>query len=285
MHVCYARVVVTGQAQQPLRPLPRPRLYEALIQRLLEYVALSDMRPGERFPPERQLAGQLGVSRNSVKQAMVALEVQGVVQTRQGDGTYLRRTDSETLARLLDRRRRLPDILEAREALECKLAELAAQRRASEDLDAMELALERMEDDIRAGGLGAEGDASFHRAVAAAAHSAVLAQLMASISGPVHETRMESLSEPGRGAKSLAAHRRIVVAIRASDPKAASAAMRSHLRIVANVFLLRATPLDHGSPGHSAPEDREPRVDRDRRAMSASAPRRAATTTSRVRAG
>jgi GntR family transcriptional regulator, transcriptional repressor for pyruvate dehydrogenase complex len=225
-----------------LRPLERPRLYEALIQRLLEYVELSGMQPGDRLPPERQLAEQLRVSRASVKQAMVALEVQGLVQTRQGDGTYLCRVDSfpEPLDQLLEKRRRLPDILEAREALECKLAELAAERRTPEDLAAMDAALQEMESEIRGGGLGADGDASFHRAVAEAAHNPVLAQLMASISGAVHETRMESLTEPGRGTKSLAGHRRIAAAIRAGDPKPAAAAMRAHLRMVADVLLLRA---------------------------------------------
>src|SRR5207245_9594276 len=91
----------------------------------------SRMAPGDRFPPERELARQLRVSRTSVRQAMVVLQAQGFVDVRHGEGIFLRRTRGfgESLPKLIERRRRLPEGLEAREALEVKLAELAAGRR------------------------------------------------------------------------------------------------------------------------------------------------------------
>ena len=119
-----------------LRPLNRPKLYEQVVVRLREHVAASDLDVGDRLPPERELAERLGVSRASVRQAIVVLEVQGLVEVRHGGGTYLRERvlDSEPVEELVARRRRLPDVLEAREARETKLAELAAQRRTDDDL-------------------------------------------------------------------------------------------------------------------------------------------------------
>src|SRR5487761_325938 len=143
---------------QALRPLERSRLYEDVGERLGAFVREAGMDPGDQFPPERELSQSMRVSRTSVRQALVVLQALGFVDVRQGEGVFLRRTRGfgESLAKLLERRRRLPDVLEAREALEVKLAELAAAHRADEDLDAMKAAVRTMEEEINAGGLGTE---------------------------------------------------------------------------------------------------------------------------------
>jgi len=228
-----------------LRPMTaRPRLYEQVLDRLRSYVADGGLRAGDRLPPERDLAARLGVSRASVKQAIVVLEVQGLVETRHGGGTYLLRDslDTEPVERMVERRRRLPDVLEAREALETKLAELAAERRTDEDLAALRTALDRMAADIDEGGHGVEGDRLFHAAVTAAAHSALLAEFMRSIAAQVTESRTESLRQPRRPARSLAQHRAILEAIETGRPAQAAAAMRRHVRTVAKVRLLDWDP-------------------------------------------
>jgi GntR family transcriptional regulator, transcriptional repressor for pyruvate dehydrogenase complex len=226
-----------------LRPIQRPRLYEELAARLRAHIQESELAPGDRLPSERELAERLGVSRVTVKQAIVALEVQGVLDVRHGGGIYLRRREvGEPLQRLLERRLRLPETLEARETLECKLAELAALRRTNRDLEAMDRALVEMERDITRGGIGAQQDADFHRAITLAARNVVLAKLMEGLAEKIHETRIESLSEPGRPPRSLAAHRKIIEAIRRSDPDASGAAMREHLKVVADVRLMRWKP-------------------------------------------
>lgn len=157
---------------------------------------------------------------------------------------FLRRTRGfgESLTKLLERRRRLPDALEAREALEVKLVELAAGRRRIEDLAVMRAALTTMEEEIRAGGLGTEGDTAFHYAIARAARTEVLLHLVDAMAEVIHETRVESLSEPGRPPRSLAAHRRILAGIEAGIVEEATDAMRQHLREVADVSLLRWQP-------------------------------------------
>ncbi|HXM71412.1 MAG TPA: GntR family transcriptional regulator, partial [Thermoanaerobaculia bacterium] len=115
----------------------------------------SKMSPGDQFPAERELAHRLQVSRTSVRQSFVVLQALGFVDVRHGEGVFLRRTRGfgESFAKLIERRRRLPDVLEAREALEVKLAELAATHCGDDDLAAMRAALTMMEREINAGGL------------------------------------------------------------------------------------------------------------------------------------
>ena len=243
-----------GDTFTALRPLERSRLYEDLVDRLGEFVRESRMTEGDRFPAERELSHHLGVSRTSVRQAMVVLEAQGFVDIRHGEGVFLRRLRhfGESLPRLIERRRRLPEVLEAREALEVRLAELAAVRRTGADLKALEAALFTMDADVQAGGLGIEGDAAFHQAIATAARSGVLEHLLSAMAEAIHESRVESLSEPGRPRQSREAHGRILAAIEAQNPEAAAAAMRDHLRVVADVFLLRWQPPETGDGQASA---------------------------------
>jgi GntR family transcriptional regulator, transcriptional repressor for pyruvate dehydrogenase complex len=236
-----------------LRPLERSRLYEDVGERLGEFVRESDMAPGDQFPPERELSQRMRVSRTSVRQAFVVLQALGFVDVRHGEGVFLRRTRGfgESLAKLLDRRRRLPDALEAREALEVKLAELAARRRSERDMDAMRSALDKMATDISTGGLGIDGDAAFHHAIALAARNEVLLHLIDAMAEVIHESRVESLSEPGRPPRSLEAHRGILAAVASRSADGAAEAMRQHLRVVADVFLLRWQPEvpDDGEAG------------------------------------
>jgi GntR family transcriptional repressor for pyruvate dehydrogenase complex len=224
-----------------MRPLQRPRLYEQLVEHLLDHIETARLGPGDRLPPERELAQQLGVSRASLSQALVALEVEGLIDVRHGDGAVIVRSASrqQVLAALHARKHLLPDVLEARSALEVKLAELAARRRTEVDLAAMEDALVVMEDDIAAGGRGFDGDERFHRAVTTAARSALLADLMQEIGLMIKESRVESLSQPGRPARSLASHREILTAIQAGDVRGAATAMWEHIELVSDVALLR----------------------------------------------
>ncbi|MGH3293390.1 MAG: FadR/GntR family transcriptional regulator [Trebonia sp.] len=231
---------------ESLRAPDRSRLYEQLATRLLDFVEVTGLAVGDRLPSERELAQALQVSRASVRQATVALEVRGILEVRHGDGIYLRSMPSDAghLMELMTQRHRLPEILEAREALETQLAALAAVRRTDEEISAMVAALDVMAADIQGGGLGEEGDRLFHQAVTNAARSPLLAEFMAAIAAPIAETRRSSLGEPGRPPRSLDAHRRILDAIQRGDVSAARQAMRRHVKMVADVGLLRWLAVD-----------------------------------------
>jgi GntR family transcriptional repressor for pyruvate dehydrogenase complex len=133
-------------------------------------------------------------------------------------------------------------VLEAREAVEAKLAELAAGRWRDHDLEAMKAAVDLMQSEIADGGLGIEGDAAFHHAIALAARNEILLHMIDAMADVIQESRIESLSEPGRPPRSLDAHRRILAAIAARSTDLAAEAMRQHLRVVADVSLLRWQP-------------------------------------------
>src|ERR1700688_3719839 len=131
---------------EALRAPDRRRLYEQLAAQLLDYVEVTGLLVGGRLPSERDLAEALKVSRASVRQATIALEVRGTLEVRHGDGIYLRSlpNDSGQLIDLMTQRHRLPEILESREALETQLAALAAARRTDADVAAMDRAFTTM---------------------------------------------------------------------------------------------------------------------------------------------
>jgi len=232
---------VEKTARLGLERVSRPRLYEQLVEQILAYIESAQLVPGDLLPAERDLAERLGVSRATLAQALVALEVLGVIDVQHGTGAVLARRPSvaSVIKGLREHQSRLPDIVEARSTLEVKLAGLAAERRTDEDLAAIDAALEVMASEIGEGDRGAHGDELFHQAVTGAAHSTVLAQLMAVIAEMILETRIESLGQPGRPEQSLASHRKIADAIRAQDPDGAAGAMLAHIELVSDLELLR----------------------------------------------
>ncbi|MFC7850469.1 FadR/GntR family transcriptional regulator [Arthrobacter sp. NPDC057388] len=228
-------------ATQQISRVARPRLYEQLVEQLMDFIESAQLGPGDTLPAERDLAERLGVSRATLAQALVALEVLGVIDVQHGTGAVLvyRPNVPSVLKGLREHRNRLPEIVEARSTLEVKLAALAAERRTDEDMQAIEKALDVMADEVASGAKGAHGDELFHQAITAAAHSGVLAQLMTFIAEMILETRLESLGQPGRPEQSLASHRKIADAIKAQDPEAAAAAMLDHITLVSDVALLK----------------------------------------------
>jgi GntR family transcriptional repressor for pyruvate dehydrogenase complex len=231
-----------GATPSGLSKVRRPRLYEQIAEQIMSHVEQASLQPGDRLPPERELAAALGVSRASVSQALVALEVVGTVTVRHGDGAILaQRPGGSPVSTLIARHTdQLPDVLEARATLEVSLAGLAARRRTEADLAEIDASLEQMASDVADGGRGVEADERFHAAVTAAAHSSVLASLMGQIGDLVRESRIESLSQPERPTASLRGHRAVADAIRAWDPTAARAAMEEHIRLVSDVAVLDA---------------------------------------------
>ena len=238
------RLVATDpkKVERALRPLRRSRLYEEVVERLRELIDVQGLEPGDRLMSERELAERLGVSRTSVRQALTALEVMGLVRIRHGGGVFLARRPSDvvpTLAHeLLDRYERLPAVIEVREAIETQTSRLAARRREEQDLIAMRSAVEEMEAAIESGGEPADADAAFHAAIVRAARNPLLARLWQDLAEPIDQTRRASLARPGRPRRSLAAHRAILEAIEHQDEEGAATSMREHLAVVGDLGFL-----------------------------------------------
>ena len=186
--------------ESALRPVSRLRLYKQLVERLLAYVSDEGLGAGKRLPTERDLAlAARRQPRVCGTGRRVAWEVQGILSVRQGDGIYLvRQADpAESIQELMKRRQRLPEILEAREAIEVEIASLAAQRRTEEDMDAIDAALDKMAAEVAAGEHGYDGDMTFHAAVTSAARRHIT--LVADVALLTVESEHGANTEPETG--------------------------------------------------------------------------------------
>lgn len=241
----YAWPVPAGE----LEPIRRSPLYEEVAQRLRAFIDVQALKPGDRLLSERELAQRLGVSRTSVRQALTALRVAGLVEIRHGDGVYLlgppERVVPTLAGELLDSQAQLPAIMEVRVGLESQTARLAARRRSDAELDEMRAALHEMAAAVERGEDGAESDEAFHGAIARASRNRLLVELMSQLAEPIDRTRRGSLSRPGRPPRSLEAHRAILAAIEAQDEDGAAQAMLDHLRVVADLAFV---PRDDTRP-------------------------------------
>jgi GntR family transcriptional repressor for pyruvate dehydrogenase complex len=217
----------------------REPVYASVQAKLREFVRQVGLEPGGRLPAERELARQLGVSRTSLRQALTALRVEGLVDIRHGDGIYLLRSVDDVVppiaAELGAAHPELPALGEVRNALEALAAQNAALRRTDDDLGAMVAALRLMEHEIADGEPGLRGDRTFHDAVLRAAGNEVLAKLLDAISDGSERIAQASLSRAGQPERSLAAHRLILDAIVMREPELARSLMYDHLDLTGEI--------------------------------------------------
>lgn len=191
-----------------------------------------ELGPGDRLPPATELAARLGISRVTLRIALRSLETSGYLVTTRGAHGGSRVSDPRTLQRcweqwMTEHSGELDDIFEFRVTIERRLAELAAERRTSEDLDAMARALAEEHEHRRRASLF-QADAGIHRSIAAAAHSPRLALAMNTVRAdlflPVDEDILDSTEDDV-----FATHEQIVAAIAAGDARRASAAAEAHV--------------------------------------------------------
>jgi GntR family transcriptional repressor for pyruvate dehydrogenase complex len=225
--------LATADRTPQLRPVDRKPLYEQVSDRLREFVDVNNLQPGDRLMTERELAQQLSVGRSSVREAITALRIQGMVEVRHGDGIYLLRRPEDlisTLAtELVETHIDHPYIWETRQALETQCARLAATRATPGDLRKLGRSLKTLEAEIAQGNPGLDGDRQFHLGVAESSHNPILIRLLTGIRESLDRTSETSLTRAGQPAKSLAQHQIIYDAIKARHPTEAADAMLAHL--------------------------------------------------------
>jgi len=211
----------------------REALPQEIARKLIAYLVSGDIKPGARMPSERALAAALGVGRSSVREALKSLGLLGLVEVRQGDGTYLRSGGSDLLPQVIEwglllNERRTMDLVDARQQLEVINARLAAQRRTPEDIKALTTSLRLMGKRTNPDAF-VEADIAFHVAVAEAAHNAVMLDIVRSIQSLLRVWIKRSVTEAGETKGSHAEHTPILEAIVAGDADAAAAAMEEHM--------------------------------------------------------
>lgn len=208
------------------------RLYQQIADQLRELIRQGRYGIGSRLPPERELAIQLGVSRPSVREALIALEISGCVEVRMGAGIYVRGTgDAEAPTAGLGESPL--ELMQARVVLEGGLMPQACARATPEGLAAVRAALDEMRDAMQAGRPALDADRRFHLAVAALAGNSVLARMVGELFNGRYSPmsmQLSALADTHQNWEdAIREHERILDALEAHDPLAAQAAMRVHL--------------------------------------------------------
>ncbi|MEV4756953.1 FadR/GntR family transcriptional regulator [Micromonospora sp. NPDC049559] len=208
----------------------RSGLSDEVIAQLRQQITSGAWPVGSRIPTEPELVEQLGVARNTVREAVRALAHNGLLDIRQGSGTYVAATSE--LAGVMRRRfasAEQAQVVEVRGALEATAARLAARRRTDEDLRRLDALLEQRERAWVGGDrdVFADVDIAFHLAVVTAAHNDVLAGLYADLGQVLRDSLREHFGTELRPEEYMD-HSRLVEAIRAGDPESAAAEARAH---------------------------------------------------------
>src|ERR1017187_3745309 len=155
-----------GHTMKSVTPIERTKLTVSVFEQLLSYVVRGSWKPGDRIPPERELCQQLGIARTSLREALKAMELVGMLDSRVGDGTFVC-PRSEFLSRPLlwaftgTDHEELQEIMEARTIIEENLAGLAAQRATPEQIAEIGRAVQLMRDSIARGDSILEADMAF----------------------------------------------------------------------------------------------------------------------------
>ena len=224
----------------PVQTIENRRLYRQIADQIEGLIASGEFAPGERLPPERDLAAKLGVSRATVREAMIALELAGLVDIRTGSGIYVvARKNGETAQG--DAGPGPFELLDARRAIEGGTAALAAANITDAELSALRDALEIMRREQATGADTEDGDRLFHIGIARATHNALLLRTIAELwewtRGPMWMRLNDNLYMRANRPRWRADHERIFDAIHRRDPDAAQAAMREHLAHVKDELL------------------------------------------------
>ncbi|HKO06549.1 MAG TPA: FadR/GntR family transcriptional regulator [Alphaproteobacteria bacterium] len=220
----------------PIQPLVAQRLYQQAADQIRELIQRGEYAPGDRLPPERELAKRLGISRPTVREAMIVLEIAGVIAIRAGAGIYVSSAPArETPAQFpaADAGPSPFDLLDARRLLECELVERAARVATRSELASIRETIEEMERDMASGGDGRDADRRFHARIAEAARNSVLAGLVDGLwegmSTPLFHHLSDHTGLPQNQQMTVRDHRAIYDCLRRRDAQAARAAMAAHL--------------------------------------------------------
>ena len=223
--------------EEKVHSVRQRRLYEDIVQQFHALVREGNLKHGARLPSERLLAEQFSVSRGSVREAIRSLELQGLVVSRRGSGTFINTENLDSLVSLIastlsSGSETLKEIFEVRHLLEPQIAAVAAQRAGDDEVGRLAEILEDQERQIQDGGTGVDADTAFHFALAAATHNTALVKVVSAVEDILRRSRDQSLQEPGRARRSLASHKQILKMVKAGDAEGARQAMEHHLTAV-----------------------------------------------------
>lgn len=216
-----------------LKPIRTRKIYEEIAEQLRKLVVEGKLKPGDRLPSERELAERLQVSRASVREALSALEMLGLLEVRSGEGTYIRHVNFDSVVAPLSwmlslDKETVKELMEVRKILEVQTVSLAAEHATKSDLEELAETIEEMRLDAEIPKFDEVKDERFHFLVGQATHNKILIRMMTSISGTIQQTIVFG-SAKYDNKKLFSEHLGIFEAIKARDPGTARKIMLKHL--------------------------------------------------------
>jgi len=215
----------------PIHAIEPRRLYRQIADQLRALISQGEYPVGSRLPPERDLSAQLGVSRPSVREALIALEVEGLIEVRMGSGIYVRPGDPKA-ARPVSAEGPL-EIIRARQMIESELAAHAARHMTKAQVAGLRDAIAVMEAQVADGQMPTRGDRLFHTRIAAASDNSVLLRVIGELwderGNPLFTQLGSHFETVSSWSLAIAEHHAVVDAIAAGRADAARDAMSTHL--------------------------------------------------------
>ncbi len=220
----------------------RESLSTEIAGKILDFLLAGGYKPGAKLPSERQLAADLAVGRSAVRDALRPLVWLGIIEVRQGDGTYLRSLRSNSLPKVVEwglllGDERVIDLVEARRSIETTTVRLAAERRTEADIADLEAAVRRMETAVKDESSWVEADIHFHTTIAMIARNSVLLGILTNIESLLRYWIEQASRSDGEDSRVLEIHVLIADAVVAGDAERAADAMAKHLDIATEILL------------------------------------------------
>ncbi len=225
------------------------KIYEEVADAILAMIKEGKLKPGDKLLPVHQLAEEFQVGRSAIREALSALRAMGLIEMRQGEGTYVKNFEASAItsslsAAMLMKREDLVNLLEVRKVLEAGAVQAAAAKRTDKDLEEMEHWLNAMRTANGDESIGEKADLQFHMAIAKASHNLLLLELMNHVSGMIAETMRETrrivlYGEETTLERLTEEHQQIFDAVVKQDGAAAQEAMRYHLTKVEDLLMSR----------------------------------------------
>jgi GntR family transcriptional regulator, transcriptional repressor for pyruvate dehydrogenase complex len=220
-------------------PVSNKKLYLQIYNQILSEIQSGSFKIGDKLPPERELCAQFNVSRAPIRQALSALELNGFIYSRQGEGVYVKGIHSapENFQSTIILEAVAPeDIIEARMYIEPYFAKFAALRATDEEIEDISLTIKQMEEEMRAGFYVPETDEKLHNQIAKASHNDLFIKFMADISNAKNQQEMwrlirdRTVTRPDYREVNFNEHKLIIQAIQDHNGKEAMQKMRLHMK-------------------------------------------------------
>jgi GntR family transcriptional repressor for pyruvate dehydrogenase complex len=228
-----------------LKAVEKKRAYQSIVEQVLKLIEKGKLKQGDQLPSERELTEIFKVSRTTVREAIRTLESMKLLQSRQGNGTYVLASSEEEVvqplaAALFHAQDDIQDIFYVRKIIEPNVAELAAENATAQEIAEMEEILRKQEACIENNESIIETDSAFHNLMASASKNRVIERLTVALVDFLKQSRENYLIDEEKGvrrpARSLEGHKRVLTAIKHGDSEAAKESMLQHLEDIEGII-------------------------------------------------